>query len=815
MNKDPKKSKYSDTLHRFCKKEHDWGWKKFMELSKVLDGFTVADTLVIKAQVQVIHEKPARPFRCLEPQYRRELVRVYLTNVEGICRRFLEERRDQLAKFQEDETRWADMREFLGTAQGKAQALLASEKADVLLKGIVKRFFNEKEVTSTLVMDALCCGCQALDIGSSSAEDACKQFVKGRSVWLSSSQNKCSIATDDLLSVLERAANPDLLDPDANDSTNDANAEFGDDAVERDERRLADLGRRTVEMYALSHLFTVKIEVAFAEAQAIKMQEALIAEEEEAERVAAEIDGAKKSKKAKQKQRKKEKKEAEEAEAAARLAEEEAAKAAVRAAEEAKRAEERRRREAELALIAEAEAREQAEQAAAAAAAAAVKAAEAAARAAEQARIDAEREAAERAAKEAELESSSADDSEMVSAPGSNETDSEEAVTPTNVSPPKHQSASSFGAYDSPGLSGAAKKNIPTPRPLASAGSSPAGLDSLPGTPQRPGADGFEDPKKGKKSSAASKEAPQPSPKKQLPSPRTGGGDGPGGTANGGRAAAPTEGGAARSPEVARTMQGDGPLSAVEAAGLRAHTLTLESENARLRTQLARALAQLEVGGPSAGGVAVGTPPQSPRAAGRMPPRRRTGWSSPGSPPRRGRRRRRRDLPRRPVPRPPARRARRPRCPPARVPSRLRTAPAPRPSPRPAPTARPATSGHDPAGAIAVGDLRAGWRIAAGVEPRPRAVLVVGEPRAPAGDAPAAPAGCTPGWESGSAAAARHAPPVPAGPPPPGMQTPPNAKMGAPPGWHQSHMQSPGVEDDFMHLGMISDLLDDSPGGLF
>ena len=44
----------TDTLHRFCKKEHDWGWKKFMELSKVLDGFTVADTLVIKAQVQVI-----------------------------------------------------------------------------------------------------------------------------------------------------------------------------------------------------------------------------------------------------------------------------------------------------------------------------------------------------------------------------------------------------------------------------------------------------------------------------------------------------------------------------------------------------------------------------------------------------------------------------------------------------------------------------------------------------------------------------------------------------------------------------------------
>ena len=44
----------TDTLHRFWKKEHDWGWKKFMELSKVSDGFIVNDTLMIKAQVQVI-----------------------------------------------------------------------------------------------------------------------------------------------------------------------------------------------------------------------------------------------------------------------------------------------------------------------------------------------------------------------------------------------------------------------------------------------------------------------------------------------------------------------------------------------------------------------------------------------------------------------------------------------------------------------------------------------------------------------------------------------------------------------------------------
>ena len=92
VNKDPKKSKYSDTLHRFCKKEHDWGWKKFMELQKVVDaGFAVNDTLTIKAQVQVIRASVSRPFRCLDAQYRRELIRVYLTNIEGLCRSFVEE----------------------------------------------------------------------------------------------------------------------------------------------------------------------------------------------------------------------------------------------------------------------------------------------------------------------------------------------------------------------------------------------------------------------------------------------------------------------------------------------------------------------------------------------------------------------------------------------------------------------------------------------------------------------------------------------------------------------------------------------------
>ncbi len=41
-------------------------------------------------------DRPSAPFRCLEPGYRRELLRVYASNVDNICTRFLEDRRKQL-----------------------------------------------------------------------------------------------------------------------------------------------------------------------------------------------------------------------------------------------------------------------------------------------------------------------------------------------------------------------------------------------------------------------------------------------------------------------------------------------------------------------------------------------------------------------------------------------------------------------------------------------------------------------------------------------------------------------------------------------
>ncbi|OIV90646.1 hypothetical protein TanjilG_01727 [Lupinus angustifolius] len=294
-NKDPKKSKHSDTLHRFWKKEHDWGWKKFMELSKVYDGFVdTSDNLIIKAQVQVIREKSDRPFRCLDRQYRRELVRVYLTNVEQICRRFVEERRSKLRKLIEDKARWSSFFAFWGGIDQNSRRHMSREKTDVILKVIVKHFFIEKEVTSTLVMDSLYSGLKALE-GQTKGK-------KGRVNLLGAEEmpapivhveNNMFVLVDDVSLLLERAATEPLPPKDEKgpqNRTKDGNSgeDFDNDSMQHDEMRLTELGRRTLEIFVLVHVFSNKIEVAYREAVALKRQEELIREEEAASQAESE-----------------------------------------------------------------------------------------------------------------------------------------------------------------------------------------------------------------------------------------------------------------------------------------------------------------------------------------------------------------------------------------------------------------------------------------------------------------------------------------------------------------------------------------------
>jgi len=47
-----------------------------------------------------------RPFRCLDGQYRKELLTVYLEKVEKMFMSFVEEKRSKLMKVIDDKKRW-------------------------------------------------------------------------------------------------------------------------------------------------------------------------------------------------------------------------------------------------------------------------------------------------------------------------------------------------------------------------------------------------------------------------------------------------------------------------------------------------------------------------------------------------------------------------------------------------------------------------------------------------------------------------------------------------------------------------------------
>jgi hypothetical protein len=374
VNKDPKKSKYSDTLHRFCKKEHDWGWKKFMELGKMQDGFVVSDTLVIKVQVQVIKDRQVAPFRTLDTHYRKELIRVYLSNIEGIVRRSVEKTKDLVAQLLE-----RGVEDFWSELTDKQREKLSSTPCAPLLKSFTKVFFNEKEVTSTLMMDAAYCAMKVLDLShkrtfeglawNSSDEDApgtqaFRDYVDSLNgnIYLCESKN-AFVFKDDALEMLASF----VLDPlsvypftETNvgegskaESNEKESSESSDVKVsaERDELKLIDLARLTMEVFAMAQIAEQNIDNAWKEAEIIRRQEELIREEEEAHkdqavRLAAKAE-AERERKARKKERQRAKKEAErvklEAIEAAKAREEELKK--IEQEKKRQEAEERKRQE--------------------------------------------------------------------------------------------------------------------------------------------------------------------------------------------------------------------------------------------------------------------------------------------------------------------------------------------------------------------------------------------------------------------------------------------------------------------------------------
>ncbi|CAA3022387.1 Hypothetical predicted protein [Olea europaea subsp. europaea] len=187
----------------------------------------------------------------------------------------------------EDRNRWSSFCTFWLSMDQGSRRRMCRERMDSILKVVVKNFFIEKEVTSTLVMDSLYSGLKAVE-GQINGEQGNKKYLEEDElqVPIVGIDKDMFVLMDDVLPLLERAAIEPLPPEDEKGPQNrtkdgshgTAGEEFDKDSIERDERRLTELGRRTIEIFVLAHIFS-KIEVAYQEAVALKRQEELIREE--------------------------------------------------------------------------------------------------------------------------------------------------------------------------------------------------------------------------------------------------------------------------------------------------------------------------------------------------------------------------------------------------------------------------------------------------------------------------------------------------------------------------------------------------------
>lgn len=85
---------------------------------------------------------------------------------------------------------------------------MSREKTDSILKAVVKKFFIEKEVTSTLVMDSLYSGLKALEGQIKSKKAAKGKYLDAEEVPIPivRLEKDTFVLVDDVLLLLERAA---------------------------------------------------------------------------------------------------------------------------------------------------------------------------------------------------------------------------------------------------------------------------------------------------------------------------------------------------------------------------------------------------------------------------------------------------------------------------------------------------------------------------------------------------------------------------------------------------------------------------------
>lgn len=307
INEDPMKSIHCDGFHRFSRSELDWGWKDFMTLKELVDGFMHKHGLEFKIQVQLIREKPNPNSSYILRSYRRELFREMGFEIEETCFNFFKEQKSRIIDSVTNIADFSSFGAFYASLEKGTRQKLSQERTDLICTSLVENLMQGEDTNTAVLIEVLYLGMEALvNAGNPNSQTTTSihEDTLTSSVYV---ENGMFALADNIPRVVDSVLKTErpwrferTLDLKERNHADDLEDEY----TYEEEDIFSEIGRSIVQMFAVVHIFCENMYPEYLKHLSLKRQEELLQELEMDAEKNKQIQNHQKGKKDKKKNRK-------------------------------------------------------------------------------------------------------------------------------------------------------------------------------------------------------------------------------------------------------------------------------------------------------------------------------------------------------------------------------------------------------------------------------------------------------------------------------------------------------------------------------
>ncbi|CAM8935676.1 unnamed protein product [Rhodiola kirilowii] len=282
INKDSTKSVHCDAFHRFTAKEYDYGWAEVLFLPKLVEDPVWKNSIEFQIQLQLMREKPHIHSSCLIQSYRRDLFHEMGPCIEHTCFEFVKKQTTRVASL----ARNLGLQKFsfgpfyLSLKEGTRQKLL-KERTGIICTNLLESLLEEETIKIAILVEMLHLGIKVLEKGVDHTSRSICSIPADASPSVVSIKNGMFVLSEH---ILQDAKNffqdghawdhEQILQLKDRKSVHDLSDSYPD----QEDSLFAELGRQTIKIFVIAHIFCEKIYPEYLLQFSLRKQEELLQE---------------------------------------------------------------------------------------------------------------------------------------------------------------------------------------------------------------------------------------------------------------------------------------------------------------------------------------------------------------------------------------------------------------------------------------------------------------------------------------------------------------------------------------------------------